>query len=131
MLCLSTRLVSLVYCIFWIQAALRIADLPCLLLLPALQPRSASGIVCVHAQHQSPHCAHAQHDPWQHAHFHECNTLTQHDCVLAGPDTSKGLLISVGAVAALAVVTFSLTGKPPVIQQAADAAAKVKDLNEF
>ncbi|KAL3150948.1 hypothetical protein ABBQ32_000694 [Trebouxia sp. C0010 RCD-2024] len=49
----------------------------------------------------------------------------------AGPDTSKGLLISVGAVAVLAVVTFSLTGKPSVVKQAADAANKVKDLNEF
>ena len=48
-----------------------------------------------------------------------------------GPDTSKGLLISVGAVAVLAVVTFSLTGKPSVVKQAADAASKVTDLNEF
>ena len=52
-------------------------------------------------------------------------------CVHAGSDTSKGLLISVGAVAALAIVTFSLTGKPDTIQQATDAASKVKDLNEF
>lgn len=53
------------------------------------------------------------------------------DFVHAGPDTSKGLLISVGAVAVLAVVTFSLTGAPPTPKQAADAVAKVKDLNEF
>lgn len=51
--------------------------------------------------------------------------------VPVGPDTSKGLLISVGAVAVLAVVTFSLIGKPSVVKQAADAASKVKDLNEF
>lgn len=51
--------------------------------------------------------------------------------VHSGPDTSKGLLISVGAVALLAIITFSLTGKPAVVKQAADAASKVKDLNEF
>ena len=49
----------------------------------------------------------------------------------AGPDTSKGLLISLGGVFVLAIVLFSITGKPPVVKQAADAASKVKDLNEF
>ena len=49
----------------------------------------------------------------------------------AGPDTSKGVLISIGAVAILAVVTFSLSGKPPVPKQASDIVSKVKDLNEF
>ena len=51
--------------------------------------------------------------------------------LFAGPDTSKGLLISVGAAAALAVVTFSFTGKPPTAKQASDVATKINDLNEF
>ena len=58
-------------------------------------------------------------------------TVTVTVSVTAGPDTSKGVLISVGAVAVLAVVTFSLTGKPSTPKQVADAAAKIKDLNEF
>jgi len=51
--------------------------------------------------------------------------------VVAGPDTTKGVLISVGAAAVLAVVTFSLTGTAPTPKQATDAATKLKDLNEF
>jgi len=49
--------------------------------------------------------------------------------VIAVPDTTKGVLISVGAAAVLAVVTFSFTGTAPT--QATDAATKLKDLNEF
>ncbi|KAA6417687.1 MAG: hypothetical protein FRX49_12375 [Trebouxia sp. A1-2] len=49
----------------------------------------------------------------------------------AGPDTTKGVLISVGAAAVLAVVTFSFTGNAPTPKQATDAATKLKDLNEF
>ena len=51
--------------------------------------------------------------------------------VIAGPDTTKGVLISLGAAAVLAVVTFSLTGTAPTPKQASDAATKLKDLNEF
>lgn len=51
--------------------------------------------------------------------------------VIAGPDTTKGVLISVGAAAVLAVVTFSFTGNAPTPKQATDAATKLKDLNEF
>lgn len=54
-----------------------------------------------------------------------------HVLVIAGPDTSKGVLISVGAAAVLAVVTFSFTGTAPTPKQASDAATKLKDLNEF
>ena len=58
-------------------------------------------------------------------------TVSMIGTVTAGPDTTNGVLISVGAVAVLAVVTFSLTGKPSIPEQAADAASKIKDLNEF
>lgn len=57
-------------------------------------------------------------------------TLIRLSCDV-GPDTSKGLLISLGGVFVLAIVLFSISGKSDDIKQVADAASKVKDLNEF